>query len=102
LTNPKFIKVGIIKILKKLFSKKNKSNENLRLFLIGVDPKKKNMGVGARLIKKFEEDINCDGHTSYGLYVRTNNLNAIDFYLNRGFTKEFKKFDLYSFTKKLS
>jgi|APLow6443716910_1056828.scaffolds.fasta_scaffold203590_2 ribosomal protein S18 acetylase RimI-like enzyme len=102
LTNPKFIKVGIIKVLKKLFSKKNKSNENLRLFLIGVDPKKKNMGVGARLIKKFEEDIDCDGHTSYGLYVRTNNLNAIDFYLNRGFTKEFKKFDLYSFTKKLS
>jgi ribosomal protein S18 acetylase RimI-like enzyme len=101
ITNPKFIMVSIIKVLKKLFSKKNKSNENLRLFLIGVDPKKKNMGVGARLIKKFEEDIFIDGHTSYGLYVRTNNLNAIDFYIKRGFIKEFKKFDLYSFTKRI-
>lgn len=102
ITNPKFIKASIIKVLKKIFSRKDKSKENLRLFLIGVDPKKKNIGVGARLIKKFEEDINKDGHTSYGLYVRTNNSNAIDFYINRGFIKEFKKFDLYSFTKKIN
>jgi ribosomal protein S18 acetylase RimI-like enzyme len=102
ITNPKFITVSIIKVLKKVFSKKDKSKESLRLFLIGVDPKKKNIGVGARLIKKFEEDLINDGHTSYGLYVRTNNLNAIDFYKNRGFIKEFKKFDLYSFTKKIS
>lgn len=101
ISNPKFIMVSIIKILKKAFSKKDKSKENLRLFLIGVDPKKKNTGVGARLIKKFEEDIISAGHTSYGLYVRTNNSNAIDFYVNRGFIKEFKKFDLYSFTKRI-
>lgn len=102
ITNPKFIKVSINKVLKKVFSKKEKSRADLRLFLIGVDSTKKNMGVGTWLIKKFEEDITNDGHKSYGLYVRTNNLNAIDFYLNRGFIKEFKKFDLYSFIKNLN
>ena len=102
ITNPKFILVSVKKVLIKAFSKNQKSKALLRLFLIGVDPKKNNMGVGALLVKKFEEDIIKDGHKSYGLYVRTNNLNAIDFYKKRGFVKEFQNFDLYSLTKELN
>ncbi len=101
-SNPKFIIISIRKVLKKIFSKNFKSKADLRLFLIGVDPLLNNRGVGALLIKKFEEDILADGYDLYGLYVRTNNLNAINFYLKRDFKKEFKTFDLFSFIKKIN
>lgn len=101
-SNPKFIVISISKVLKKIFGKKFKSKANLRLFLIGVDSKFNNRGVGELLIKQFEKDIMTDGFRLYGLYVRTNNLNAINFYLKRDFKKEFKTFDLYSFIKEIN
>ena len=97
--NPKFIMIAINKLFKKTVSKKLKSKVGLRLFLIGVDPSVSKKGVGAQLVKKFEEDIVLKGFNEYGLYVRTDNQKAISFYLNRGFVKEFKNFDLFSFTK---
>lgn len=97
--NPKFIVIAINKLFKKTVSQKLKSKVGLRLFLIGVDPSVSKKGVGAQLVKKFEEDIVLKGFNEYGLYVRTDNQKAISFYLNRGFVKEFKNFDLFSFTK---
>ncbi len=102
LSNPKFIVISIEKTFKKIFSKKFKSKADLRLFLIGVDPLFKNRGMGALLMEKFEGDILADGYNIYGLYVRTNNLNAVNFYLKRNFKKEFKTFDLFSFIKKVN
>ena len=100
--NPKFIFISLKKIIKKTLSNNLKSSADLRLFLIGVDPSEGKKGIGANLIKKFEEDIRADGYKLYGLYVRTNNVDAINFYNKIGFVNEFKNFDLFSFLKILN
>ena len=67
--NPKFIVIAINKLFKKTVSQKLKSKVGLRLFLIGVDPSVSKKGVGAQLVKKFEEDILLGGYNEYGLYL---------------------------------
>lgn len=99
--NPKFIGISISKMLKKIFNPNLKSKVDLRLFLIGVDPSISNHGLGALLLNKFEEEILLDSYFKYGLFVRVNNQKAINFYLKRGFIKEFKNHDLFSLVKQI-
>lgn len=101
LRNPQFLLASIVKLFRKFFGRKLKSKANLRLFLIGVDPKFSRKGIGKGLIDIFEKDIQLDGFNCYGLYVRTNNLNAIIFYAKNKFHREFKYGDLYSYIKYL-
>jgi len=96
---PKFIIIGIGKLLRKFHSKKIKSKAQLRLFLIGVNPEANKKGAGSLLISSFEEALKKDSIDLYGLYVRTDNPNAIQFYERRGFVYEFKKHNLISYTK---
>lgn len=101
LKNPILWMQSIKKLYKALFIKKIKSCADIRLYLIGVDPDAHNKGIGRQLINRFEEALRTDGIVSYGLYVKTNNINAIKFYENRGFQFEFKRYDLISFIKLL-
>ena len=96
---PKFIFIGIGKFFRKYFSKNVKTKAELRLFLIGVNPDAGGNGAGSLLISTFEEDLKKNNIHQYGLYVRSNNNNAIKFYEHRGFEYEFTKHDLVGYIK---
>lgn len=101
LLNPRFILIGLKKLFKRLFTRQKKSKFSTRLFLFGVDPENHQKGIGDLLLKKFESKLIEDSINSYGLYVRTNNFKAIRFYQNRGFTIEFKNFELFALSKQI-
>lgn len=99
--NPRFIVIGLKKMLKRFFIKQKKSKLSTRLFLLGVDPESHQKGIGDLLLKKFESKLLENCIDSYGLYVRTNNFKAIRFYQNRGFIIEFKNFELFALSKQI-
>ena len=96
---PKFIFIGIGKLIRKFYSKKIKSKAELRLFLIGVNPETNKKGAGSLLISAFEGALIKDNIDLYGLYVRRDNPNAIRFYERKGFVYEFGKHNLICYTK---
>lgn len=61
---------------------------SFRLLSIAVDATKQSSGVGAAMLRQYEERLGELGIASYGLSVRTENGRAIKFYLSKGFQKE--------------
>ena len=99
LLSPRILLTRLSKLLRSLLKKSPVSKESLRLFIIAVHPDFMNKGLGKQLVLRFEDDIKNDGFNSYGLFVRADNLNALEFYNKRGFICEFKSYNQYSYIK---
>lgn len=99
LLSPRILLTRLSKLLCSLLKKSPVSKESLRLFIIAVHPDFMNKGLGKQLVLRFEDDIKNDGFNSYGLFVRADNLNALEFYNKRGFICEFKSYNQYSYIK---
>jgi ribosomal protein S18 acetylase RimI-like enzyme len=57
-----------------------------QLFHLFVEPNHQNMGLGSHLLSVGEAMIAADGHTDLELHARVDNLAAIAFYENAGWT----------------
>jgi len=99
--NPIFILKGINKFINRLFLKSSESKTKLRLFLIGVDPTTAKKGIGTLLLSEFETAILKDGINLFGLYVRNDNIDAIEFYKRKGFQLEYERSDLSCYIKNI-
>jgi len=88
LKNPKFLlEKNLLLIQKFLFPKKSKAL--FRVFVFVTNPDFQRKGIGKLLIKRLEQDLRKNGLNFYGLSVRINNFEAINFYKKNSFVKEF-------------
>jgi len=86
--NPRFILEKISDAILNKISPPKKSAEKIILLSIAVDPNYQRHKLGSALISQFEEGVKNQGSTSYALFVRKNNTNALSFYKKSGFTIE--------------
>ena len=83
--NPGFIPEKIGELFSKFSSKNKNTGNEISLYLIAVDTRLGRRGIGKKLINHFEELVKSNNEKSYTLFVRKNNLQAIDFYLKNNF-----------------
>lgn len=102
LMNPKFIKEKIQDFSRKVFSNNQRSSAEMRLFLIAAKHSEEIKGVGKKLIQQFEQDLLANKISVYGLSVRKHNSRAIDFYIQLGFSEEFRTKKSIYFIKHLN
>jgi len=99
--NPKFLIEKIYEIYQWLFGLNYKSNIECRIYLIAVSVEFKGKGVAKKLIAHLEEELMRDGQKEYGLSVRKENKEAINFYNKNGYIIEFEKSRSIYYHKKL-
>ena len=85
--NPRFILEKIRELFSKLSSKNKNTRSEISLYLIAVDTRLGGKGIGKELIYNFEELLKRYNEKSYTLSVRTNNQQAIDFYVKNKFVQ---------------
>lgn len=100
--NPRFLYEKFNDLVGKIFLKNSKSVAEMRLFLIAAKRNENLTGVGKELIQRFEQDLKQNNISLYGLSVRKHNSNAIKFYLQLGFTEEFRTKKSIYFIKKIN
>lgn len=86
--NPTFLIQKIYFKAYTLFKKSRPSSAKFRLLSISVNPEFQSTGVGGLMLKFFESRLANMNIDSYGLSVRSNNIRAVQFYINNGFVKE--------------
>jgi ribosomal protein S18 acetylase RimI-like enzyme len=101
LKNPKFIIEKLNEIFRRLISLDNQPSVKCRLYLLAVDNQVKGKGVAKKLINHLEQELIKDGQTVYGLSVRKENKEAINFYNKNGYIIEFEKSRSIYYYKKL-
>ncbi|MEJ2194042.1 MAG: GNAT family N-acetyltransferase [Ignavibacteriaceae bacterium] len=101
LKNPKFIIEKLNEIFRRVFSLGNQPSVKCRLYLLAVDNQVKGKGVAKKLINHLEQELIKDGQTVYGLSVRKENKEAINFYNKNGYIIEFEKSRSIYYYKKL-
>jgi len=89
LKNPKFIIEKTFDLYQKLLPQKE-SRAKLRVQVYVTNPNFQRMGVGISLMNKLEKELKQQGKNLYGLSVRKNNIEAINFYEKNHFEVEFK------------
>jgi ribosomal protein S18 acetylase RimI-like enzyme len=100
--NPIFIIEKILYfILKFAWKKENVHCNHVSVYLIAVDSRIQNKGIGKRLLKFFEDDLIKYKIFNYTLAVRKNNKNAIEFYQKNNFSVIESDFKSISFIKYL-
>jgi ribosomal protein S18 acetylase RimI-like enzyme len=86
--HPKFIIEKFFGLINKLFNKTiNKKGKIVTIFIILVNPKFQNKGIGQKLIENFEILLLENGINEYGLSVRKNNKKGEKFYFRMGFSE---------------
>lgn len=99
--NPKFLIEKIYEIYQRLFNLGYEPKINCRLYLIAVRYDVKGKGVAKKLIAHLERELIRDGQKEYGLSVRKENKEAINFYNKNGYIIEFEKSRSIYYHKKL-
>ena len=100
LLNPKFLIEKIRTILLSIKGKKESIHEkNVSIYLIAVDSTRQNSGIGKILLAHFENLLLKDEVNQYTLAVRSDNTQAIGFYLKNNFTQVNRDFKTVSFLK---
>ena len=80
LKNPKFLLEKIMELLRRNSAKLKNQGTKCRLYLIAIDSTYKGKGVGRKLISYLEEQLCSMDITEYGLSVRNENIEAVEFY----------------------
>lgn len=100
LLNPKFLIEKIRTILFSIKSKKESIHEkNVSIYLIAVNNSIQNRGIGKLLLDYFENLLLNDKINQYTLAVRSDNIQAIRFYIKNNFTEVYRDFKAVSFLK---
>jgi len=101
LLHPEFLVEKTGEAFKKYFGKSFEKKAKCRLFLIAVNDIYKGKGIGKKLILHLEENLRKSGVKLYGLSVRRENKNAIEFYKKTGYVIEFENRKSIYFYKEL-
>jgi len=102
LRNPKFVIEKITEIFGRLFNTGNEPSVKCRLYLLAVSKNVKGKGVAKKLIDHLEQELIKDDQLEYGLSVRKENKEAINFYNKNGYIIEFEKSKSIYYYKRLS